>query len=139
MVLELGGLQAQHVVDEDLAIQIGIGEAIGAVVQLGMLLDLGQAQRVQLGQQVTAHAVGADQHQRADGIQLRLADFDLGGPGGGAGLALVALLRGGGGGSGRLGVDGADDLEITTRPVGALEVLGDGTGVILQVLEELHP
>ena len=36
-----GLLQAQHVVEVELAVEIGVGEAVGAIVELGMLLRCG--------------------------------------------------------------------------------------------------
>ena len=64
-----GGFPAQHEIDENWPIQIGVGEAVGGWVQFRMWLWHLQAQRVQAGFQVAAHAVAADQHQGADGIQ----------------------------------------------------------------------
>ncbi len=78
----------QHVVDEDRAFPVVVVEAVGDGVQLRVTLALGEAQRIQVGLQVAAHAVGADQHQRADRIQRRRADVvsrdvaALGQPGG---------------------------------------------------------
>jgi len=34
------------------------------------------AQGIEFGQQVSAHPVGTDQHQSADRVERRLADFD---------------------------------------------------------------
>jgi hypothetical protein len=59
---ERGLLQAEHVVEVELAAQVGVGEAVGAVVELGVVRVAGEAQRVELRQQVAAHPVGADQH-----------------------------------------------------------------------------
>ncbi len=67
--------EAEHVIDEDRTVEVGIRKSIGLWVELGMGLGLHQAQRVEPGFQVAAHAVGADQHQRADGIQCRTADL----------------------------------------------------------------
>jgi hypothetical protein len=86
-----GRLQPQHLVDVDRAVEIGLGEAPESGVQLGVA-GLGlQAERVELRLQVAAHPVGADEHQRADGIQRRLADgVGVGRDAAGAGLAPFA-------------------------------------------------
>jgi hypothetical protein len=44
---------------EELAVQIPDGEAVGFRVELGVVAGLG-AQRVEIGDQVAAHAVGVD-------------------------------------------------------------------------------
>ena len=58
-------LEAEHVVEEELALEIGVGEAVGLGVELGMLLVAGEAERVEVGQQMAAHPIGADQHDHA--------------------------------------------------------------------------
>ena len=71
-----GLLQAQHVVEVELAVEVGVGEAVALVVELGVVVVAPcQAQRVEVGQQVAAHTVGADQH---DDPQV-LAEQRLGG------------------------------------------------------------
>ncbi len=62
------GLQAQDAVQEDRAIHVGGGEAVELGRQLRVLDRRLDAQRVEVGLQVAAHAIGADQHQSADGI-----------------------------------------------------------------------
>ena len=76
-----GHLQAQHIVDEDRAIHIGIGEAVGFRIKLGVGGGLAHAQRVEIGDQMATDAVGADDHQRADTVEngaldLRIGHFD---------------------------------------------------------------
>ena len=61
-------LEAQHLVDEDRAVEIGLGESVGFGPQLLVDLALREVQRVQVCRQVTHHAIGADQHQRADAV-----------------------------------------------------------------------
>ena len=73
--------EAEHHVEENLAVEIGFGEAVGLRIELGFVrLDL-DAERIELGVEVAADAVGADQHQRVDRIARRLLhaggrDFD---------------------------------------------------------------
>ncbi len=59
------GLAAEHVVDEDRLVEVGVGEAVGVRVQLGMRRRNGQPERIEPRLQMAAHAVGADQHQGA--------------------------------------------------------------------------
>ena len=61
------GFAAEHVVDEDRPVHVGFGEAVGFRVELGVRGGDLQAERVEPGFEVAAHAVGADQHQRAQG------------------------------------------------------------------------
>ena len=76
-----GHLQAKHIVDEDRAIHIGIGKAVGFRIKLGVGGGLAHSQRVEIGDQMATDAVGADDHQRADTIEngaldLRIGHFD---------------------------------------------------------------
>ncbi len=66
--------QAQIVVDEDRAVEVGVGEAVGLVVELGVVLAPLEAERVERGVEMAAHPVGADDHQRADRIERGGAD-----------------------------------------------------------------
>ena len=68
-------LQPQIAVDEDLAIEIVGSETIGRRIQLGLLAEARQFQGIKIRRQVTAHAIGADQHDRGDGILDRLVDL----------------------------------------------------------------
>lgn len=61
--------QPQHAIDEDGAIKIGVGEAVGIGHQLAMNLTVGKTKRIEVGSGQMAHdAVGPDEHQGADGI-----------------------------------------------------------------------
>ena len=62
------GFQPEHIVDENRAVQIGLGKPIGLGVEFRMGLGLHQTQRVEIRFQMAAHTVGADQHQGADRI-----------------------------------------------------------------------
>ena len=59
------GFAAQHVVDEDRLVEVVVGEAVGARIELGVRAGDLQAERVEPRLQMAAHAIGADQHQRA--------------------------------------------------------------------------
>ena len=88
------GLQTQDAAEEDRTIQIAGAEAVEFGGQFGVLGRRFQPQRIQLGPEVAAHAIAADQHQGADGILGGGAD-DIGRGGGDR--------RGRGGRSGRGG------------------------------------
>ncbi len=64
--------EAEHLVEEDRAVEIGLGEAVGSRIELRFgLLGL-KPERIEVRMEVAADAVGADQHQRADRISRRL-------------------------------------------------------------------
>ena len=143
------GLKAQHAVEEDRPVEVGLAEAVefrGKFRVAGGLLD---AQRVKVGLKVTADAIAADQHQRPDRIVGGGAD-GLGQDGGvrsgcgrsgcrsrGAGLLRVGL-RGRPaavehpGGLGRLGRDRTTPGTGGSRSLHAL-------GIIPQLVEKGAP
>ena len=67
--------EAEHVIEEDLAVVIGLGEAVGFRVELRVILQPLEAQRVELGDQVAAYPVGANQHQGPDRVDGRGPDL----------------------------------------------------------------
>ncbi len=83
--------QAEHVVEEDLAVEIGLGKAVGARIELFAVARRLDAERIEIGVEMAAHAIGADQHQRADGIAGRLMHVG-GGDFGALGLRLGGEL-----------------------------------------------
>ena len=75
------GFEAQHIIDVDLMIEVGRGEAVGRRLELGMRARRRKVQGIEVADQVSIHAVGADQHQGADGLArgpegLLAADLD---------------------------------------------------------------
>ena len=64
--------EAEHLVEEDLAVEVGLGEAVGARIELLLVLLRLEPERIELGVEMAADAVGADQHQRVDRIARRL-------------------------------------------------------------------
>ncbi|MEY9295032.1 hypothetical protein ABH979_008106 [Bradyrhizobium ottawaense] len=141
--------ETEHVIEEDLAVEIGFAEAVGARIELFAVARSFDAERIELGVEVTAHAVGADQHQGADGIARRLEQ--VGGGEAGAFVASLCLRLGGDLGTDRLldfgpvAVEGGGEIVLRgQRPVGALPgwargVLPDVGGLVVQALEELLP
>ncbi len=69
----------EHIVDEDRAVVVGSGEAVvrRRRVRRGPR-RLGDAERVEIGVQMAAHAVGADQHDGAHRIARRLVHVGVG-------------------------------------------------------------
>ena len=84
-------VEAEHLVEEDAAVEVGFGEAVGARIELLLVLLRLEFERIELGVEVAAHAVGADQHQRVDRIARRLHDVG-GGEFDALGLARVAEI-----------------------------------------------
>ena len=61
--------EAEDVVDEDRAVHVGSGEAVGGGVKLRMRFVGAHAQWVEVSNQVPPDPVGADDHQRADRVE----------------------------------------------------------------------
>ena len=77
-------LQPQNHVEKDLAVHVGLGEAVGARVEILFVMVRLEAERVEIGIEMTARPIGTDQHQGVDGVAGRLLDgggrkFDSGG------------------------------------------------------------
>src|SRR5262249_2835817 len=69
--------EAKHAIEKDLAVVIRFGEAVGSRIEILLVVVWLEAERVEIGVEVPARAVGANQHQGADRIARRL--LDLGG------------------------------------------------------------
>ena len=65
-------------IEEDLAVEIALREAVGARIEFLAIARRLDPERVELGVEMAAHAVGADQHQGAHGIARRLMDVGRG-------------------------------------------------------------
>ena len=138
-------LQAQHAVEVDRPVQIGAGEAIEFRRKFGVLDRLFNAQRVQVGLKMAAHAIGADQHQGADGIVCGGANGLGRGVGGWRGLGGCgrAGLLGVGLGSRPAAVENSGLLGGIGRhaaaPAAGLGRGGHAGGVVAQLVEEGLP
>ena len=64
--------EAQHAVEIDWTVIVGFSEAVARRVKLGMVLVAFELEWIQRRDQMAAHAIGADQHQRTDRIARRL-------------------------------------------------------------------
>ena len=79
--------EPERAAEVDRAIERGAGIAVVFGRQVGRQLVLGQAERIEVGAEVAAHAVGAHQHHRLDRIPRGLLDR--------AGVERLAGPRGG--------------------------------------------
>lgn len=70
-----GVFQTEHPVDDDCAIVILVGKAIGRRIQLPVILTLLELERIEIGVQMAAHAIRADRHQSAHAVARRLLDL----------------------------------------------------------------
>ena len=64
--------EAQVAVDENLPAVVGLGEAIAGGIEFRRRLIGLHLERVEIGMQVAAHAIGPDHHDGADRIARRL-------------------------------------------------------------------
>ncbi|CUS43268.1 hypothetical protein MGWOODY_Smn1319 [hydrothermal vent metagenome] len=62
-------LQAHRAAEIDRAVEIGVGKAVILGREIGRHLALGKAERIEIGGEVPAHPIGADQQHRADRIR----------------------------------------------------------------------
>jgi len=136
---------AEHAVEKDPAFPVLVRpEAVRGGVELGVWLRLTQPQRIEIGGQMSAHAVGADHHQGTHGI-LRLG-LDLLRIERTAVFAALAgelpldLLQGGPVlGEGRSELVRRQRWPVVAFPGGAGDLLLDAFGVIAQRGEEFPP
>ena len=70
--------EPKYVVEEDRAIHVGLGEAVGFRVKLGVARGVAHPQRVDVGGKVAPDPVGPDNHQRADRVEHGAFDRILG-------------------------------------------------------------
>ena len=146
---QTGVFEAKHVIEEDLAVEIALHEAVGARIEFLAVARRFDPERVELGVKMAAHAVGPDQHQGTHRVARRLVDVGR--------HRRDALGRSAGLSLGReLAADNLFDLgpvaverggQIVTRrqrpvvaaPGRALGVFQDVCRLIFQALEKLLP
>ena len=126
-------------------VHVGFGEAVGLRIELCCVLLRLEPERVELGVEMAAHAVGADQHQRVDRIARRLLHVARGELDAGRLRLLLDLVADAPLGLGPLAVERGDQIAVRPhRPVRlfpgrALRALGDVGAIVLQRLEEVPP
>src|SRR5689334_8249383 len=64
-------LKPERAADIDLTVIIGLGEAVGFGLELGMLAAGDELEWIKMGGEVTARAIGADKHAQAQSIARR--------------------------------------------------------------------
>ena len=69
--------EAEHLVEENRPVEIGVAEAVGARIEFLLVLRRLEPERIEIGVEMAARAIGADQHQRADRVAGR--PLDVGG------------------------------------------------------------
>ncbi len=141
-----GVFEPQIVVDEDLAAVVGLGEAVAARIEFRRRLVGLELERVEIGMQVSAHAVGADHHDGADGIAGGLQHVGDAGLGHAHRLCLLGDgLLGLDGDLAPIAVEGTDQVAagglrpIPPSPARALGVVGRGVLRVIQTGEEALP
>ena len=68
---ERAEFQPERAADIDRAVVVGLGEAVGLGLELGMLAAGDEFERVEIGGEMAAGPVGADQHARAERVARR--------------------------------------------------------------------
>ena len=132
--------QAQRAEDQDRAVPVAIAEAVGRRIELAVPRLADQAQRIEVGFEMAADAVGADQQEGPGGVQGGGADLLLGLVGdGGRRRRAVALHVAVGGRRQAVGVHGADDVRTVGRPRRAAHLGQDIALLLAQRLEERAP
>ena len=69
--------EPEHLVEKDRTVEIGFAEAVGARIELLFVLDRLEPERIEIGVEMAARPIGADQHQRPYRVARR--PFDVGG------------------------------------------------------------
>ena len=65
---QTGALAVEDAVEKDLAIEIGFAKAVAAVIEFGIGPALIEAKRIEIGFEMPAHPIGADQLQCVDRV-----------------------------------------------------------------------
>ena len=112
--------EAENIVDEDRAVVIGFGKAVGLRAEfLGVAARL-ELERIEVGMQMSAHAECADHHQGANAVARRLLQLLFGDAAPRFGLGLDGLADRGFRGA-PVAVESGDDLAVgDLRPPGPL-------------------
>ena len=74
-LVERRRLVAEHAVDENRPVHVGFAEPVGQGVELRMGDLRRQAEGVEIGFQMAAYPIGANQHERPDRIERGVADI----------------------------------------------------------------
>src|SRR5262249_60463247 len=64
-------IETQHLVEENLSVEIGVRESVGARIELLLVFLWLELEWIELCVEVAANAIGTDQHQLVEGIARR--------------------------------------------------------------------
>ena len=137
--------EAEHLVEKDRAVEIGLAEAVGARIELLLVLDRLEPERIEIGVEMAARPIGADQHQRPDGVARRPLDVGRGKLDAAALRLRLDLDADAVADLGPVAVERRDEIAARQRrPIGpgprrAVRVLFNVGSVVLQALEERLP
>src|ERR1700730_14815195 len=67
--------EAQHLVEKDRTVEIGFAKAVGARIEFLFVLDRLEPERIEVGVEMAARPIGADQHQRPYRVARRALDI----------------------------------------------------------------
>ena len=126
--------EPEHVVDEDAPAEIGIRETVSAGIELGMEFGHLKPEGIEIGDQMPAHAIGVDHHQRVQRIPC--GGTDLVGVAGCRGVVAVAAPLGGVAVRWRAV---ADDAAAPRCPARAVEGFPHRRRRVPEVAEEITP
>ena len=73
-----GEFEPERAADIDGSVVVGLREAVGLGPELGMFAARDEFERIELGDEMAAGAVGADQHARAERVARRIEGLLLG-------------------------------------------------------------
>ena len=124
-------LEAEHIVDEDRPVEIVVREPIRLVIELRVIFAFLKPERIELCDEMTAHAIGTNEHDRAKCVELGAANLGGGRCRSGMAVSLLGALRG-------LGKAGLD-AQLARRPACPTQLALNTAGVVVQAAEELHP
>src|SRR5713226_4260716 len=65
-------LEPEHAIEEDLAVVVSLGKAVGARIEILLVPGRLEPERIEIGVEMAARPIGANQHQGADRIARRL-------------------------------------------------------------------
>src|SRR5215472_14428783 len=70
--------EPEHMVEKNRAVEVGLAEAVSARVELLLVLWRFEAERIEIGMEMAARPIGADEHQRPDRIAGGALDLGRG-------------------------------------------------------------
>ncbi len=131
--------QPERPEDQDRAVPVGLLEAVGRGIEFLVRRLVHQAERIEVGREMAADTIGADQQERARCVVCRGADLFIGAAGQRHGRALAGVDVAVRSGARHLGVGHVDDPRTVGRPGRAAHLGQHVTPLLGQRLEEGSP